>query len=87
MDTETFTVYTVNETGLADIREHLERFGKYPATDGAVRAYAANAEQDLSDSCGIASAMEIRASHSKSGNPVTFELPIYGWDENEVDGS
>ena len=85
MTIETFTVYTVNETGLADIREHLERFSKYPATDEAVHAYASDAEQDLSDSCGIASAMEIRASHSISGNPVTFELPIYGWDENEAD--
>ena len=83
MTDETFTVYTVNETGLAEIRAHLERFSKYPATDEAVYAYAEDAEQDLSDTCGVAASMEIRASHSKSGNPVPFDLPTDGWDEHE----
>ena len=83
MTTETVTVYAVNETGLAEIREYLERFSKYGATDRVVNGFATDAEQSLSDSGGVSSSMEIHGFYSKSNKAIPFDLSPDGWDARE----
>ena len=86
MTTEnTVTVYTVNETGLTEIRESVERFSKHTATDEAVYAYAADVEQSLNENGGMNSSFEIRAFHSKSDNPIVCSVSDAGWDIGESD--
>ena len=83
MTSETTTFYAVNQTGLDEIREYLERFSQPEATNEVVRAYATDAEQSLNESEGMNSSMEIRGSHSTSGNPIPFDLSADGWDARE----
>jgi hypothetical protein len=78
-------LYTVNHRGRLEIRKLIAAVSKYPATDEAVNAYAQDVEASLER--GEGPTFEIRATHSKTGNPVTLAMPISGngWDAHRIE--
>lgn len=85
MTTETTTVYTVTNSGRDELRAYLETWCNHPVSDSTIRAYVEEIELSLTKSDGASSHAEIRASDSKSGNPIPFEISDDGWTAEEVE--
>lgn len=80
------TIYTVNKTGIAEIKQFLAKYHKKGGdhfTEDMLRAWAAEAEFQLGE--GNPAAIEIRGRDSVTGVPVTCTITAAGLDAEVVE--
>lgn len=82
----TYTINSVNQTGINEIAEFLgthHKLGRDHFTDEMLRAWAAEAEFQLAE--GNDASIEIRSLDSTSGHTETFTISDAGLDSTTIE--